>query len=258
MKPMQILPISRRSTRSSGAHRFASYAAMAIALLAMLLASAALANPWVPIANPVQFAPGNGLPGPQEVPGKDFSDVRDRDELAADDSEQVVAWDGSGGVRDSFDYNGSRALYPPDSQVDALASGTDALFHSLRDNRSALLFSVSDDANIMYVRPTGLPNATAGFGVWATPTDIDALNPPLDVDGLEVWGGDQLDDSNRYSLADDPPAQLPAAPQRVSIWDYDSNLHTSNPHTFTSDLAAAIDLQFGGIGVGGEIWSRSN
>jgi hypothetical protein len=213
------------------------------------------ANPWVPIANPYNPAPGNVVPTPQQVPGKDFSDIRDRDALGVLDAEQVVAWDGSGGVRDSFDYSGSRALLPQDVGVDGLASGGDALFHALRDNQSALLFSVTNDPRIHYVRPTGLPGSVAGFGVWATATDIDAMNPPIDTDAIEVWGGDNVDDSVRYSLDGDPSAAFPAGAQKVAIWDFNPGGPTSNPHTLTSDLAAAMDLQFGGIGVGGPMWS---
>jgi hypothetical protein len=213
----------------------------------------ATANPWVPIANPVNPAPGNGIPTPQEVPGKDFSDVRDRDAAAVLDPEQVVAWDGSGGVRDSFDYSGSRALLPQDIEVDGLAAGGDALFQSIRADQSALLFSVTNDPRIHFVRPTGLPNSVAGFGVWATAADIDAMNPPVDTDAIEVWGGDNNDDSDRYSLAEDPSV---AGFGKVAIWGYNPGGPTSSPHTLTSDLAAAMDLQFFGIGVNGPLWSQ--
>jgi hypothetical protein len=216
----------------------------------------ASANPWVPIANPVNPAPGNGIPTPQEVPGKDFSDVRDRDAAAVLDPEQVVAWDGSGGVRDSFDYTGSRILLTPDIEVDGLAAGGDALFHSVRADTSAVLFSVTNDPRILYVRPTGLPNSVAGFGVWATAADIDAMNPPVDTDAIEVWGGDNNDDSDRYSLEGDPLVAFPDGAKKVAIWDYNPGGPSSNPHTLTSDLAAAMDLQFFGIGVGGPLWSQ--
>ena len=78
-------------------------------------------------------------------------------------------------------------------------------FKRVRDNQAALLFSVETDPNIMFERETGFPASPPGFGVWATAPDIDAMNPPLDTDGLEVWGGDNNDDSDRYSLAGDPP-----------------------------------------------------
>jgi hypothetical protein len=92
--------------------------------------------------------------------------------------------------------------------------------------------------------------------VWANPTDIDAMFPPLDTDGLEVWGGDQNDDSDRYSLAGDPFVLFPAGAQKVAIWSYNAAGNLSAPHTFTSDLAAAMDLQLGGPGLGGPYWSQ--
>ncbi len=256
--------MSHSTQRSNGKWLFQSNLVRATArrllfaagLIASPFSSFAVANPWVPIANPVNPTPGNGVPTAQLVPGKDFSDLRDRDEAGILDFEQVVAWDGSGGVRDSFDYSGSRALYPQDTGVDGIAAGGDALFNALRDNQAALLISTTTDSRIHFVRPTGLPNATPGFGVWATATDVDAMNPPDDLDGLELWGGDQADDSDRYSLAGDPFVAFPTGARKVAIWSYNPVSLTSDPHTFTSDLAAAMDLQYGGIGEGGPLWSQ--
>jgi hypothetical protein len=214
----------------------------------------AAANPWVPIANPSNPQPSRAIPRPSVAAGKDFSDVRDRDAAGAPDPEQVVAWDGSGGVRDSFDYSGTRPVpLDQDIEVDGIGAGGDALFQALRDNQAALLFSVETDPNIMFERETGLPASPAGFGVWATALDIDAMNPPLDTDGLEVWGSDQNDDSDRYSLAGDPPL---AGAGKVAIWSFTPPLGPSAPHTQTSDLAAAMDMQYGGPGVGGPVWSH--
>jgi hypothetical protein len=218
----------------------------------IVLAEWAAANPWVPIANPVNPQPSKAIPRPDVVPGKDFSDVRDRNAAGAPDPEQVVAWDGSGGVRDSFDYSGSRPVpLDQDIEVDGVAAGGDALFQAVRDNEAALLFSVETDPNIMFERETGLPASPPGFGVWATAFDLDAMNPPLDTDGLEVWGGDQNDDSDRYSLAGDPPL---VGAGKVAIWSFTAPAGPSAPHTLTTDLAAAMDMQYGGPGVGGPVW----
>jgi len=222
------------------------------------------ANPWNPMTSAVP-GPSSIIPSAKEVPGKDFSDSRDREAPGGPDGEQDLAWDGIGGVRDSFDYSGSRVAYPDviqDRQVDGLAAGVDALFQSLRDDQTALLFSVNSPLGfsdqVYYVRPTSLPNATPGFGVWATAADVDAMNQQMDVDGLELWGPDQIDDSNRYSLADDPFTDYVVLNEshRVAIWEYDSTSHLSIHHTLTEDLAAAIDRQYGGPGVGGELYSQ--
>jgi hypothetical protein len=234
------------------APRAALSAAAGVACLCV--ASLANANPWVPVANPVLPGPSRFLPSPKEVTGKDFSDVRDRNAAGAFDPEQVVAWDGSGGVRDSFDYSGTRpAPLNQDRAVDGLAAPGDALFHAVRANQAAVLISVEGDPNIYYERATGFPAAPAGVGIWASALDIDAMNPPLDTDAIELWGGDNADDSERYSLADDPP--MPGL-GKVAVWSFTSPGGPSAPHTLTTNLAAAMDLQFGGIGVNGPVWSH--
>jgi hypothetical protein len=225
-----------------------------VLLSVILVVAEAGANPWVPIATPVSPSPGNQVPGPKLVPGKDFSDVRDRNAAGVPDPEQVVAWDGSGGVRDSFDYSGTRpAPLNQDIEVDGLAAGGDALYSAVIANQAALLFSVETDPFILFERETGLPASPAGFGVWATPADIDAMNPPLDTDALEVWGGDNADDADRYSLAGDPA--LPGT-GKIAIWAYTPAAGPSAPHTLTTDLAAAMDKQYFGVGLGGPLWSQ--
>ena len=220
-------------------------AALAGALLAPQLAEAL---PWAPVANPVDPMPGDFVPSADVVPGKDFSDVRDRNAAGAADPEQVVAWDGLGGVRDSFDYSGTRpAGLAQDIEVDGIGAGGDALFQSLRDNQSAMIFSVENDPNILFERNTG------GGAIWATAAQIDTTNPPIDTDGIELWGGNQNDDSDRYSLAGDPV--LPGT-GRVAIWAFTPAAGPSAPHTLTAELAAAMDLQFGGPGVGGNFYSQ--
>jgi len=236
--------------------RQGAFSVFAAASAAVLLAvSLVQANPWNPMTSATP-GPSIVLPSAKEVPGKDFSDIRDREAPGGPDAEQDLAWDGIGGVRDSFDYSNSRVAYPDvvqDRQVDGIASGFDALFQSLRDDQSALLFSVNSPVGfadqVYYVRPTSLPNATPGFGVWATAADIDAMNPQMDVDGLEVWGDDQVDDSDRYSLVDDPFTDYVVQNEshRVAIWSYDPVAHQSVHHTLTEDLADAIAAQYAGI-----------
>lgn len=224
-------------------------------LLVNALVTMAGANPFAPMTSAVP-GPSQLVPTAKEVPGKDFSDNSDRDEAGAADREQVVAWDGLGGVRDSFDYSGSRLAYPGadiDLEVDGLAADFDSLFFDVRADRSALLFSVESDPEILFERATGFPAAPAGFGTWATAADVDAMNPPADTDALEVWGGNDNDDSLRYSLAGDPFVQLglsPSLPRKVAVWQYSTPAGPSSPLIYTSDLAASIDMQFGFDGSG--------
>ena len=231
---------------------------MVLSVAGLLVAgSVAFASPWAPATSAIPQI-GAGVPTPAETPGKDFSDYRDRDSLGVGDAEQDIAWDGTGGTRDSFDYSGSRpADLNFDHEVDGIANGGDALFQPLRDDRSALIFSVGElgisgpaggDPNI-YLEHAAAYSGPKPPAIWATPLQIDDTNPIADVDGLEVWGGDQMDDSDRYSIYGDPFWTPPGgASRKVAVWDFTGGV--SVPHTFTSDLAAALDLQFGGPGDG--------
>jgi hypothetical protein len=222
-------------------------------LIGAALAAPSFATPWNPMTSAVAI-PSKYIPGPKAVPGKDISNVIDYEAPGGADAEQDIAWDGLGGVRDSFDYSLSRVGYPDvndDRQVDAIANGGDALYHEVIADQAALLFSVSNYPNIM-VEPINIAGGSGAAYVWATSLQIDDMNPPVDVDGLEVWGGDQLDDTDRYSLVDDPFAAN--AMGKVAVWAYAGGVST--PHILTTDLAAAIDLQYFGVGVGGPAWSH--
>ena len=233
------------------AWRVASFGGVGL-LFAGTMVSLAGANPWAPMTSAVP-GPSRFVPTAMEVPGKDFSNALDRDAAGVPDREQVVAWDGLGGVRDSFDYSGSRLAYPGadiDLEVDGLASSFDSLFSDVRADKAALLFSAQGDPNVLYELATGFPGAPAGFGTWATAADVDAMNPPTDTDALEVWGKDDEDDSERYSLAGDPIVQFAGGARKVAVWRFPGPAGPSSPLTFTSDLAASIDMQFGFGGSG--------
>ena len=149
---------------------------------------------------------GPGVPRPSLVPGKEYCDHLDENFNHLLDAMQVLRWDGEAAVVDTYDYDGVDD--ETGEQVDALANGMDTLFHSLIDNTSALLFSVTGDGNIYYETIIGTG------GMWASGA---ATGPPYvamqdhinhigveDVDGLEVWGPDDEDNANRYSKVGDP------------------------------------------------------
>lgn len=201
------------------------------------------AGPYVPQGPFVTPAPGPSVPTPTQVPGKEYSDHLDKNTGSAvagplPDPEQVISWDGIGGVRDSFDYTGSRLPNDDnDREVDALANNGDALFFSVQANASALLFSVDGDPRV-HVEGIG-----GGFGVWATPPVIDQ-HGVTDLDGLEVWGPEPginsvgpVSDANRYSLEDPPPSGDPLG---TSVWGYVPAGNTSFPVWGVAELAAAI------------------
>ncbi|MGI9427995.1 MAG: PEP-CTERM sorting domain-containing protein [Bythopirellula sp.] len=245
------------------------------------------AAPFTPQGPFVQPLPGPLLPSVTQVPGKEFSDsinapasAVDRDALGNLDFEQNIAWDGAGGVADTFDYTGSRLQidpHVPDREVDAIANKEDMLFGALIDDRSQLLFSTDLDPNVRYElhQQMLLPAPQVG-GIWATPAQIDVMNPPVDVDGLEVWapapdpnfdnqvpadaaqrindfngiGVEGADDANRYSLITDPfmpGAVNPTTGQvgaRVSVLEYSTpggiTPGVSSPVIFTADVATAV------------------
>jgi hypothetical protein len=222
--------------------------------------SQVLAGPFVPQGPFVQPAPGSGIPGPKNVPGKEYSDRFDKDtqEPPVLDPEQNIYWDGNGGRQDAFDYSGSRAGdTDPAREVDALANHGDALFWDVIANRAALLFSTgsttlllpgdsraavynaSPDYNQLgiheksvLVEPIG-----GGTGFWATPPQIDQAGVN-DLDGLEVWGGladPTPNDADMYSLLGDPLING----IRTSVWYYNGGVSTS--YLNAAQIAAAIN-----------------
>lgn len=164
-------------------------------------------------------APGNVLPEPSTVIGKEFSDFLDRDENGISDPSQVVAWDGSGGTVDGVDYSGTLPAGTLSGEFDALAHRRDLLFEPLRGDSTFLLFSTGNGAS---PTGTGVVATTEGQsigragdinyempgtptkGIWATGPQIDGTNIPFDVDGLEIWGPEPPgSDADRFSLLTD-------------------------------------------------------
>jgi hypothetical protein len=94
-------------------------------------------------------------------------------------------------------------------------------------NQSALLVSATGDP----VAPIRAESITGGISVWATAAQVDH-HGVTDLDALEVWGGELLDDSTRFSLEGDPTF--------VAVWAYDSGLDTSVPLITSGQIAAAI------------------
>ena len=154
-----------------------------------------------PVVNPQA---GSVVPGPTQVPGKEYSNHFDKNTTPLADTEQNIAWDGTGGVADTFDYDDQGLVNDyTEGEVDALANGWDALYDEVTSDTAALLFSTTGDSNIYYENAGAYQPPMTG-GVWATQSQID-YHGVDDVDGLEVWGDDlPSDDATRYSLAGDP------------------------------------------------------
>ena len=222
--------------------------------------SQVLAGPFVPQGPFVQPAPGPGIPGPKNVPGKEYSDRFDKDtqEPPVSDPEQNIYWDGNGGRQDAFDYSGSRAGDTVTArEVDALANHGDALFWDVIANQAALLFSTgsttlllpgdsraavynaSPDYNQLGIHEKSVLVEPIGGGIdfWATPPQIDQAGVN-DLDGLEVWGGladPTPNDADMYSLLGDPLING----IRTSVWYYNGGVSTS--YLNAAQIAAAIN-----------------
>ncbi len=185
---------------------------------------------------------GPGVIAPPLVGGKEYS--HDIDSTAAGggaigppvaDAEQIIAWDGSGGVVDASDFSGSRPLYLPDDPIDAIANRLDFGYHEVKSETAHLVFSVDDTfagysggAPFPAMLPPGSPpgitlkngNVIGGSGelsvelalsgglnpadtqmLWAGQAAINGMPLPDDIDGTELWGPEPPEsDTDKYSL----------------------------------------------------------
>lgn len=186
---------------------------------------------------PLQTGPTeNKVIPPEQVPGKEYSNNGDINDLGNDDPEQNLNWDN--GVNDTFDFSDSRQFDPQEQQVDALAHANDHLFAEVIANAVPLLFSTDEDERIFYEETNG------SFGLWAI--------PPLatDVDGLEIWGPNNQDDGDVYSIQGDPLLDDPSGLNGgvisgpISVWIFDENTDISQPILFATDIANAVNPLF--------------
>lgn len=161
----------------------------------------------------------HAIPLPSEVGGKEYSQFIDRDASGSASPEQIVLWDGTGGVQDGANYFGTEPQVPSTVEIDAIAHHSDAYFAPLIEDNATLIFSVGNgtaptgsgelttDSGIVMGRAGDLSfesPVTGQTGIWATASEIDANHSPLDVDGVELWGRDAPGyDANRYSLVGD-------------------------------------------------------
>jgi hypothetical protein len=146
-----------------------------------------------------------------------------------------VAWDGLGNTADSDDFSESFPTNIRQGEIDATANLEDALFDAVISNTAAMLVSVTGDPGGVAVFSHHIDGVTHG-AVWALQTDVDSSGHIEDLDALEVWGPDFIDDSNRISLLGDPfgvaiwDCVLPAVPGGC----------TPTPGATTAAIAAAI------------------
>lgn len=153
------------------------------------------------------------------VPGKEYSNLIDKNAAGAPAAGQIVFWTGTGSATDT--------VVLPGGEVDALANSGDAFFFEVVNNNAALLISVQGDAPGV---PIQAENELGTISTWATKTEVNGAPGTLDdLDGLEVYGPDPGTDANRYSLFGDAGG--------VAVWD-----DLGNPIVSTADIAALTGL----------------
>lgn len=209
-------------------------------LVSLLAGSPATADNYVSQGPFVLPEAGLGIPTPAQVSGKEYSDHTDKDDAnpPSADALRVLRWDGVGGTLNGFDYSGTflsgvdgEPIDDPGREVDALAGPFDALFTEVNNNQSALLLSSQGDPTA----PILVESVGGSISTWATIAQVDAPGNDagvVDLDGLEVWGGEGVDDAVHFSLEGDPIG--------VSVWKFDSSSSTSVPLFTTGQIAGAI------------------
>lgn len=220
---------------------------------------------------------GPGLASPADVPGKEYSHDMDHMITAVGVSpapEQVVAWDGSGGVANGVSYVGQRPTLTMRSQVDAIANHGDYLFNPLRRDDAHLIFSFDDMFNVVGaggILPAMLPssgpvmlsngkvvggagelsyelglfggaNGPETQGLWASQASINGMPFPRDIDGVEVWGPEPAftADANKYSLDVDAFSGFGGLPA-TSIW----NAPVGSPYVSHAAIVSAVESLLG-------------
>ena len=208
------------------------------------------------VTTPVDFGPG--LIKPENVPGKEYSHDLDMNAAGMLDAQQIIAWDGSGGVGDGLDFTGTRLNYTSDDQIDAIANYADWFYPRSLSDVVHLVFSIDDEASsraflVPAPSPTPFVVASAGLiplangnfiggageisyelgtgfgalpstqGRWATQAQINDMPLPIDVDGLELWGDEPAftADTGKYSLEDDVISG-------VSVWNLSGTAYISH------------------------------
>ncbi len=228
--------------------------------------------PYGSLSGGVPGGVGPGFASPTIVPGKEYSHNLDMDAAGVLSPEQVIAWDGSGGVANGLNYVGTRPTFTTLSEVDATANRRDHLYKQLISSPDAatdtahLIFSVDDSYTgytggvpfpgiapsagpiLLPLGPIGgagelsyelagafLPPSTTG--TWAKQADINGMPFPIDVDGVEVWGPEPalVADADKYSLDIDILSFGVVPGDAVSVWNL-----SGTPYILHSTIASSV------------------
>ena len=185
---------------------------------------------------------GASFTTPDNVPGKEYSNNRDKDAAWNVDHLQNLHWDGLGGNSDAFDYSGSAPIggagpMDPD-QVDALAHTNDAFFKDLTINAPnvGMVLSLQNENNVRS------HDATGTAAVWASANQVRGVPAHTqnadDIDALELWGPETFSDADHFSTGGD------SLGLGVSVYHYDSGTHTSSPYIFHNQILNQLNQDF--------------
>lgn len=235
------------------------------------LIQAAVPYSPVPVLGPPTVGPG--VIAPPDVYGKEYShDIDISIALGGPDPQQVINWDGKGGVMDGIDYSSVTEI---DQQVDAIANQRDALFREVLRDEAHLVYSIDDmvtvyggggptpflvpSAGPVTLLPSGQTIGGAGevsmemagafappstHSLWASQPEVSRMPLPHDVDGLELWGpepekvddgGVFIGDADKFSLQLDHVTG-------VSAWNA-----SGTPYLFHPTIVSAVESLLGPI-----------
>lgn len=153
------------------------------------------------------------------TPGKEYSNLIDKNAAGTPDPGRIVLWTGTGAATD--DGLAGR------SEIDALANGGDAYFQEVVNNTAALLVSIQADAPGV---PIQAENESGVISTWATTVEVNGAPGALDdLDALEVWGADGISDTTQYSVFGDAGG--------VAIFNLDGSTFATS-----ADIASMIGL----------------
>ncbi|MCA9240062.1 MAG: hypothetical protein KDA37_07680 [Planctomycetales bacterium] len=250
--------------------RFGLFSLLAATLCAPQSYAAAPYSP-VPVVGPPTVGPG--VVAPRHVYGKEFShDIDLSIALGGPDPQQVINWDGVGGVIDGIDYSGAT---PFELQVDAIANQRDALFRNVMRDDAHLVYSI-DDMITVYTgggpAPFSIPHAgpitllpsgqtIGGSGevsmemagafappsthlLWASQPEVSKMPLPEDVDGLELWGPEpvKVEEGGVFIGDADKFSQELDSVSGVSVWNA-----SGSPYVFHPMIVSAVESLLGPI-----------
>ncbi|MEO0530464.1 MAG: hypothetical protein AAF266_07765 [Planctomycetota bacterium] len=228
--------------------------AVAAGLLTACLSPAFATIPYSSAGGPFPgFGPG--VIDDDLVGGKEYSHDRDHMITAvgvAPDPQQIVAWDGVGGVVDVADYTGTRPDYTPEDQIDAIANQGDFAYRELKDERAHLLFSLDDAYHVVGLAgggvvpmalPPGLSSPFPGPGV-VTLGNGNTVGGSGEISyELGLIGGNPPDTQGVWAIQSEVNGMpFPEDVDGLEVWGPEPPLGDANKYSLEIDAASGVSV----------------